>query len=80
MTAVVAVMPCTQRMLLRKLFHTIFERIVSAIPFFSKAKASDTVLLLFWERRKKKKNKESPFIVFFEIVIQLFLDSELVLV
>lgn len=68
MTAVVAVILCIQRMLLRKLFHTIFERIVSAIHFFQ-SKSHDTVLL-FWGEKKEK--KESPFLVFLEIVIQNF--------
>lgn len=37
MTAVVAIIiSCTQRMLLRKLAHTISERSVSAMPFFPK--------------------------------------------
>lgn len=67
MTVVVAVISCLQRMLLRKLFHSIFERIVSAIPFFSKAKTNDTVLL-FWE----KKRKNGQFLPFLEMVIQKF--------
>lgn len=68
MTAVIAVISCIQRMLLRKLFHTIFERIVSAMPVFPKQKPM--IRYCFFGRKRKK--KKCPFLAFLEIVIQNF--------
>jgi len=53
MTAVVAIIiSCIQRMLLRILLHTIFERTVSAIPFFQSKGQSCSIYLL-----EKKKDR-----------------------
>lgn len=70
MTVVVAIIiSCIQRVLLRKLFPTIFERTVSAIPFFQNQAQFCSITLL----KKKKKNHIFTVVIWnFSLVLNLF--------